>query len=557
MDRGLGLRRGECEGASGGAGMGNHLYYGDNLGVLRKHIADESVDLIYLDPPFNSNASYNVLFRSPTGEGSAAQIEAFDDTWHWGDEAEAAFQDVRRSGHTDAATMLEAMRSFLGTNDMMAYLAMMAVRLIELHRVLKPSGSLYLHCDPTASHYLKILLDAVFDGRFFRSEVVWKRTSSHNDASVGFGDVTDCIFFFSRGERPTWNRILLPLSEENKKSKYSQLDDRGRRFTTRDLRSPSPRPNLTYDYKGFKPHPNGWSISRELMERYDSEDRLYFPRDPEGRIRLKLYLDEARGQPVQNLWDDIPPLNSQAQERLGYPTQKPVALLERILNASSNPGDVVLDPFCGCGTTVHAAEKLGRQWIGIDVTHLAIGLIEKRLKDAFPGVAYRIHGVPEDIEGARQMFRDDDPTKKEFEKWAVSLIGAQPWRAGKKGADGGIDGILPFGTTEKAVVSVKGGKDRQRNHIDQLRAVVEREKAQIGVFLTLEEPTKPMVAEAAGAGHYTGKDDDRPVPKIQIVTIEEAMRLRERAVQVPLRRADTFKRAAREEDGGRQGALDL
>lgn len=226
-------------------------------------------------------------------------------------------------------------------------------------------------------------------------------------------------------------------------------------------------------------------------------------------------------------------------------------------DTSSNPGDVVLDPFFGCGTTVHAAEKLGRHWIGIDVTHLAIGLIEKRLKDAFPGVTYKIHGVPEDIEGARQMFRDDDPTKKEFEKWAVSLIGAQPWRAGKKGADGGIDGILPFGTTEKAIVSVKGGKSVQRNMIDQLKAVVERERAQIGVFQTLEEPTGPMKAEAAGAGHYTGKDDERPVPKIQIATIEEAMHLRERAVQVPLRRADTFKRAAREEDGGRQGSLEL
>lgn len=270
---------------------------------------------------------------------------------------------------------------------------------------------------------------------------------------------------------------------------------------------------------------------------------------------FKRYLDEMPGVPLQNMWGDIPPVIG--KDSLGYPTQKPVALLERILNASSNPGDVVLDPFCGCGTTVHAAQKLGRQWMGIDVTHLAIGLIEKRLKDAFPGVTYKLHGVPADIAGARQMFADDDPTKKEFEKWAISLIGAQPWRAGKKGADGGIDGILPFGTTEKAIVSVKGGKSVQRNQIDQLRAVVDREKAQIGVFLTLEEPTKPMIAEAAGAGHYVGKDDSRPVPKIQIVRIEDAMRLRERAVDLPLRRADVFKRAAKEEDRGAQGALDL
>jgi site-specific DNA-methyltransferase (adenine-specific) len=217
----------------------------------------------------------------------------------------------------------------------------------------------------------------------------------------------------------------------------------------------------------------------------------------------------------------------------------------------------VLDPFCGCGTTVHAAEKLGRQWIGIDVTHLAIGLIEKRLRDAFAAVAYRLHGVPADLDGARQFFRDDDQSKKEFEKWAVSLIGAQPWRAGRKGADGGIDGILPFGTTERAVVSVKGGKDRQRNHIDQLKAVVDRERAQIGVFLTLEEPTKPMLAEAAGAGQYAPEGIENPVPRIQIVTIEAAMKLRDRAVQLPLRRSDVFRKAAREEDRSAQGALDL
>lgn len=559
MDRGPGLRRGECEGASG-AGMGNHLYYGDNLGVLRKHIADESVDLIYLDPPFNSNASYNVLFKSPTGEGSAAQIEAFDDTWHWGDEAETAFQEVRRSGHTDAATMLEAMRSFLGTNDMMAYLAMMAVRLIELHRVLKPTGSLYLHCDPTASHYLKILLDAVFGADWYRAEIAWKRTNARGTPK-NWPHVHDVIYHYSSPK--VTHRIPRVKADKSKTPHTLITGSDGIKYQTYELtgagvtkEGESGKPWRGFDVSALGRH---WGNSHQQMDDWANEGVIHFPsdggfprrRDPEP------FDPDTREVTVGDIWTDIDRLNQAAKERLGYPTQKPVALLERILNASSNPGDVVLDPFCGCGTTVHAAEKLGRQWIGIDVTHLAIGLIEKRLKDAFPNVAYRIHGVPEDIEGARQMFRDDDPTKKEFEKWAVSLIGAQPWRAGKKGADGGIDGILPFGTTEKAVVSVKGGKDRQRNHIDQLRAVVEREKAQIGVFLTLEEPTKPMVAEAAGAGHYTGKDDDRPVPKIQIVTIEEAMRLRERAVQVPLRRADTFKRAAREEDGGRQGALDL
>jgi len=450
--------------------------------------------------------------------------------------------------------MLEAMRSFLGTNDMMAYLAMMAVRLIELHRVLKPTGSLYLHCDPTASHYLKILLDAVIGKDGYTNEIVWQRTNTKAHAFTRFSSSHDIVLFYRKGDEFAWNAPYLPHSDSYIRSHYGNVEEEtGRRYTLGDCTNPNPdRPNLTYEWQGIT---KVWRWTRDKMQQMHDDGRLVYTKS--GAPRYKRYLDEMKGTPISSVWTDIPPLNSQAQERLGYPTQKPVALLERILNASSNPGDVVLDPFCGCGTTVHAAQKLGRQWMGIDVTHLAIGLIEKRLKDAFPGVTYKLHGVPADIAGARQMFADDDPTKKEFEKWAVSLIGAQPWRAGKKGADGGIDGILPFGTTEKAIVSVKGGKSVQRNQIDQLRAVVDREKAQIGVFLTLEEPTKPMIAEAAGAGHYVGKDDSRPVPKIQIVRIEDAMRLRERAVDLPLRRADVFKRAAKEEDKGAQGALDL
>ena len=547
--------------APAGTGLGgNHLFYGDNLRVLRDSIGGESVDLIYLDPPFNSNASYNVLFKSATGGQSAAQIEAFDDTWHWGDEAEDAFQSVRRSGHTDAATMLEAMRSFLGTNDMMAYLAMMAVRLIELHRVLKPTGSLYLHCDPTASHYLKILLDAVFGAVNYRTEISWRRTSAHNDAGQGrtqYGNVRDIIYFYTKSNTWQWNWQYTPYDASYIANFYKHIEEgTGRRYRLGDITAPGgadpKKRNPHYEFLGVTRY---WRYSRERMQQLYEEGRI-IQTNP-GRVpQYKRYLDEMPGVPVQNDWDDIMLLHAAHEEKLGYPTQKPVALLERILNASSNPGDVVLDPFCGCGTTVHAAQKLGRQWIGIDVTHLAIGLIEKRLKDAFPDVAYRIHGVPVDIEGARRMFADDDPTKKEFEKWAVSLIGAQPWRAGRKGADGGIDGILPFGTTEKAIVSVKGG-GVQRNLIDQLKAVVDRERAQIGVFLTLQEPTAPMKAEAAGAGQYVAEGFENPVPKIQIVRIEDAMRLRERAVQIPLRRSDTFRRAAREEDKGAQGALDL
>lgn len=546
----------------------NHLYYGDNLRVLRDQIRDESVDLIYLDPPFNSNASYNVLFKGPAGADSAAQIEAFDDTWHWNDSAEEAFGEVVRGGNAAAATMLRAIRQFLGDNDMMAYLAMMAVRLIELHRVLKPTGSLYLHCDPTASHYLKVLLDAVFGARCFKNEIDWKRTSTHSDAKT-WSNNADCLLFYTRREKGfTWNTPKEPLSDDYVRAKFTEDDGDGRGpYQKHDMTSPSPRPNMMYEWKGFAFPDKGWRFQLETMEKLEADGRIWYPTTVDGaldtnrRPRLKKYLSEMTGGVIGDIWTDIPPLNSQAQERLGYPTQKPVALLERILNASSNPGDTVLDPFCGCGTTVHAAQKLGRQWIGIDVTHLAIGLIEKRLRDAFAGVEFKTHGVPQDLAGARDMAargREDKNYYFEFEKWALSLIAAQPGNLSKKGADKGIDGNLYFGQKHegRAIVSVKAGDNVGVAMIRDLRGVIEREGAQIGVFLTLTEPSRPMITEAAGAGQYILPGTEISVPRIQIVTIEQAMALRDRAVRVPLPQ-DAYKKAAREVDTSRQKALDL
>jgi site-specific DNA-methyltransferase (adenine-specific) len=532
--------------------MSNALYYGDNLDVLRESIASESVDLVYLDPPFNSNANYNVLFRSPAGVGSQAQIEAFDDTWHWGQEAESAFDGVMRSGNTNAADLLRAMRSFLGENDMMAYLAMMAVRLLELHRVLKPTGSLYLHCDPTASHYLKLLLDAVFGPKSFRNEIVWKRTTAHNDARRRFADVSDSILFYARSDRAVFNRVFAKHDEAYLLSKYRYKDAQGRRYRLDNLRSPSPRPNLTYDYKGFKPHPNGWAVSRDRMAEMDIAGLLEFPRKPDGRIQYRRYLNEE-GAAASSVWDDIRPVNSMAQERLGYPTQKPLTLLERIVSASCNPDDTILDPFCGCGTAIHAAQKLGRQWIGIDVTHLAISLIERRLKDAFPGISFEVHGTPSNIDGARDLAARD---KYQFQWWAVSLIDAQPYGGKKKGADGGIDGLIYFRsdakTTERAIVSVKGGSVSVPM-VRDLKGVLDREKARIGVFLTLDPPTRPMEKEAASAGFYTL--GERQYPRLQIITVEQALAGAKPAI--PL--VDTgaaFKRAARE-NMSKQPKLDI
>jgi site-specific DNA-methyltransferase (adenine-specific) len=534
----------------------NALYYGDNLAVLRESIATESVDLVYLDPPFNSNANYNVLFKSPEGAGSPAQIEAFEDTWHWGQEAEDAFDQVIQSGNTDAADLLRAVRSFLGDNDMMAYLAMMAVRLLELHRVLKPTGSLYLHCDPTASHYLKMLLDGIFGPVNFRNEIVWQRATGKSLMTKRLPSNHDVILAYQKSGEAEWNEVEAFTKyeagklDEKTSSKYSHIDERGNVYRLDSLINPNPnRPNLTYEFLGVT---RVWRWTKDRMQAA-YESGLVIQTAP-GRVpQFKRLLSEQRGRPLGDVWSDINPLNSQAQERLGYPTQKPLALLERIIRLTTEPGDVVLDPFCGCGTAVHAAQKLGRSWIGIDITHLAVSLIERRLKDAFSGIAFQIHGTPKDIDGARDLAIRD---KYQFQWWAVSLIDAQPYGGKKKGADSGIDGLIYFRsdakTTERAIVSVKGGEHVGVPMIRDLKGVLDREKAPIGVFLTLAAPTQPMIAEAASASFY--ELGGRKYPRLQIITIEEALHGQKPAI--PL--VDTgaaFKKATKEAPP--QGKLNL
>lgn len=527
--------------------MPNALYYGDNLDVLRNSVPSESVDLIYLDPPFNSNASYNVLFRSPTGTGSAAQIEAFEDTWHWNETAERAFDDVMVGPNSDAAIMLRAMRAALGENDMMAYLAMMAVRLLELRRALKPTGSLYLHCDPSASHYLKMILDAVFGATNFRNEIIWKRTHSHGDPSRKFGAITDTILFYTASDRYEFESQFRDMPPEQIERTFRGVDPDGRRWQSVTLRSPSPRPNLTFPFTAssgvtYQPHPNGWSGDRARMAKYDAEGRLHYPSKPDGALRLKMYLDESSGVKVQNLWDDIPPISANANERLGYPTQKPVDQLERIVSASSSPGDTVLDPFCGCGTAVHAAQKLGRHWVGIDVTHLAVSLVESRLQHAFPGIVYEVHGVPKDADGAANLAQRD---KHEFQKWITGRVGAQPYKGGKKGMDRGVDGYLHFRDADQkpqfAIVSVKGGGTKSGD-VRDLKGTVDREKAAMGLFLTLHEPTREMVREAAAANFY--ETGGMRFPKVQILTAAEI--IAGKRPQVPFGFTEGFKKAARE-----------
>lgn len=498
------------------AGAGNALYYGDNLTILRDHIASDSVDLIYLDPPFNSNATYNVLFKAPGGKRSQAQVEAFDDTWHWNASAEQAFDEVLKCRNSDVSEMLRAMETLLKKNDLMAYLAMMTVRLLELHRVLKPTGSLYLHCDPAAGHYLKIILDAVFGRKAFLNEIIWQRTNAKGLAFTRFARNHDVIFSYHKSDKWTWNTNYLAHDQSYVDKFYRHSDPDGRKFGLDNLLNPNKnRPNLTYEFLGVS---RVWRWTRERMEAAYAAG-LVQQSAPGTVPRYKRYIDEQEGMPIGDVWTDIRPIQSGSKEALGYPTQKPVALLERIISASSNERDIVLDPFCGCGTTVHAAQKLKRRWIGIDVTHLAIALIRRRVVDAFPRIKFEVKGVPEDVGGAAQLAEND---KHQFELWVLSMVEAQPYKGGRKGADGGVDGYIYFRPegklTEKAVVSVKGGKNVSIGMIRDLIATIEREKAKVGIFITLEDPTTTMRREAAAAGFFESQMHGR-FERIQILTV--------------------------------------
>lgn len=507
----------------------NTLYYGDNLTVLREEIQDETVDLIYLDPPFKSNASYNVLFKSPKGHGSHAQIEAFEDTWHWGEQAEHEYQELLHQDNTDVAELVQALRKFLKENDMMAYLVMMASRLLELHRVLKPTGSIYLHCDPTASHYLKLVLDGVFGPKLYKNEIIWRRTpfaGSSKARAAQFPRSHDVIFFYSKTAGFHFNHVLLEYD-----------DSYFKRF-----RNPDNDPRGPYQSVLLK------TYSQETFDELRDDNRLLPPKKPGANYRYKQFLDELKGRQTDDLWTDINAINPVAKERLGYPTQKPLALLERIIKASSNEGDVVLDPFCGCGTAIHAAHKLNRRWQGIDITHLAIALVEKRLRDAFLGITFDVHGTPKDLDGAQDLAARD---KYQFQWWACSLVNARPYRGKKKGADSGIDGLIFFqdeaNTTKKAVVSVKGGGNVSVAMVRDLAHVVQRENAQIGLFITLAPPTRPMLQEASAEGFYESPAINKSFPRIQILTIEGLLSGKEQARYPDLARGGhTFKKAQRE-----------
>jgi len=548
----------------------NVLYYGDNLPILNEYFPDESVDLIYLDPPFNSNRDYSVIFKDESGRKSDAQQLAFEDTWHWGPHAEATYayltNTAKHEGRvpSQVSTIMSALRTGINPSPMLAYLVEMTVRLVELHRVLKPTGSLYLHCDPTASHYLRIVLDTIFGPENFRSEIVWRRTGAHGKVRR-FGPIHDTLLFYTRSSTYTWNPVKRPYMRGHV-DEYLVRDENGWRtnyygnvLTGSGLRGGE----SGQVWRGIDPSAKGrhWAIPGALLEEIDEDlsdlsqheklDRLY----ELGYITLtpgqawpmyQHYVDPDQGQAVFDIWafqpytegtvfgtkdgidEDVRWLTPRDRERQHWPTQKPLGLLDRIISASSRPGDLVLDPFCGCGTALVSAHRLGRRWIGIDITYLAIAVMKARLMDSFGLTDIPVVNQPTEVEGARRMVAGGDlESKYQFQWWALNLVGAKPVKGiKKKGADKGVDGIITFtnadGELEVVLVSVKSG-GVGRGMIQELKGDMASRGAAIGLFVTLEEPTKPMMEEAALAAFYHSELTGRDYQRIQILSIKDLL----------------------------------
>jgi DNA modification methylase len=513
----------------------NRLFYGDNLEILRKYIKDETVDLCYIDPPFNSKRNYNQIYNN-IGREDKAQAQAFVDTWTWDDAAISGLSEIALNHGgvftNQSINLILGLEKVLSRGSLLSYLVHMTLRIAEIYRVLRPTGTFYLHCDPSASHYIKLVLDSIFCARTgqYQNEIIWKRTSAHSDSST-CGNSHDIIFLYTKSSNFIWNKLFQKYDGSYLDSHYSKVDKNGRRWTDGDLTAKGlSGGGYEYEYKGCKSY---WRCPIGTMKKLDLEGKLHFTK--KGGIRLKRYLDEMSGMPLQDIWNDISPINSQAAERLGYPTQKPEALLERIIKVSSSEGSVILDAYCGCGTTVAVADRLNRKWIGIDITYQSISLILKRLEEHF-GVATLkniiLSGVPEDFASAQALAnKQDDRTRKEFEKWAVlTYSNNRALINEKKGSDGGIDGIAYFLDFDKRgfeeykqiLFSVKTNKILAPSVIRDLNGTIEREKAAMGVLLTLY-PMGNLIKESKKYGVFANNMLGQTYPKILIVSIEEIL----------------------------------
>ena len=521
----------------------NRLYYGDCLTIMQG-MKSYSVDLIYLDPPFNSNRTYNAIYKDETGRPLPDQIDAFCDLWTLNEEHERIIKHMpvllREAGINDETVEFWRlwMNALRGTQPtMLAYLSYMVQRLVVMKRLLRPAGSIYLHCDSTASHYIKVMMDGIFGHDNFRNEIIWKRrygSTTTTGKARKFGAITETILFYAMTGKSTFNPQYSFDDSDYKeyvKKTFRHTDDKGRKYRIADLASPSERPNLTYEYKGYQPPKKGWAISRKKMEQWDAEGRLEFPRNKIGRIQRRRFLDELKGKPVQSLWVDIDMMASRSSERMGYDTQKPLALLERIIKSSSNEGDIVLDPFCGCATTLEAAHKLNRKWIGIDIAIHAVKRVAAiRLGERChlkAGKDFEITGVPHTIEGAKDLWTRD---KYHFQKWAVEEVDG--FVTTKRTADGGIDGRLYFDVPgesdlQSMVIEVKGGKNVTIADLRALHSVLEREEALMAGFIVMEPLGERKMSNfqklISEAGDMDVQNSARPYPRIQILSVPEIL----------------------------------
>ncbi|QNI58139.1 Putative Type II methyltransferase [Synechococcus sp. BIOS-U3-1] len=499
----------------------NVLGYGDNLDYL-KNIPSNTVDLIYLDPPFNSKQDFNAIF------GSEAQIKAFVDTWSWGMDDQKSLRHFAKD-HKELGRLLIAFGSLLPPDGLYSYLVFMARRLVEMRRVLKENGSIYLHIDDTACHYLKMILDAIFGLSSYRNQITWVRQlGAKNDSRKSFGRCADTLLWYSKGSSWIYNEQTEPLSEEYADKFYRFTDESGRRFRKSDLSSPSVRPNLTYRYTAlngitYDPPAKGWRYNYESMRKLDEDGLLVYPAKSSGRISQKRFLDDSRGVPIGNVWVDIGCLQRSSSESTGYETQKPLNLLERIILTGSNEGDVVLDPFMGSGTTCVAAAKLNRQFIGLDLTPIAVTTAKARLDQIGVDVEQLEEwGSPQDLDSARVLHESD---KSNFDCWALMRCSAWPMKEKDR-----VVGIRPFMRFDgkglhrcRALYATALDEPPTVNDVERLKRLMIAKKAEMGLMICFDLPG-PQVLELFNKSKQVKLNGDtKKQPSLQIVLVQDVI----------------------------------